>query len=68
MSQSDTAVDEEDGKTRQGKEPVENRPAIRCQVDECQASEEKLDNDHPEGTALLVNVGQKLGTHTCVSS
>ncbi len=63
MSEGNAAVDEENGKTRQGEEPVENISAVRRQVDESQASEEELKNDRGDGTALLVNVGQKLGTH-----
>ena len=65
VSDSDSAVDEDDGETRQGKEPVEDVTAVVCQVDECQATEEELDDDHPDGTTLLVDLGHELGCHAC---
>lgn len=68
MSQSDTAVDEEDSKTRQRQEPSEDRSAIRRQINKCQAAEEKLENDHRHWTAFPVDVGQKFRSHACIRS
>jgi hypothetical protein len=68
MSQSDTAVDEEDGKTRQGQEPIEDHSAFGRQVDKCQAAEEKLENDDSHRTAFPVDVGQEIRSHACIRS
>ena len=68
MRQSDTAVDKEDRKTRQWKEPSEDRSAIRRQVNKCQAAEEKLESDHRHRTAFLVDVGQEIRSHACMPS
>jgi hypothetical protein len=46
VGDSDSTVDEDDGETRQGKEPVEDITTVVCQVDECQATEEELNDDH----------------------
>lgn len=65
VSKADSAVDEDDGKTRQGQEPVEDVAAVVCQVDECQAAEEELNDDHGDRAALLVDLGHELGCHAC---
>ena len=66
MSQSNTAIDKKNGKTRQCQEPIENIPAVRRQVDEGQASKEQLKEDNSKGASFLVNVSENLGTHACV--
>lgn len=63
MGKTDTAVDEENGKTGQGEEPVENVSATWCQVDECKTSEEQLDDNDVDGTALLVDVRHEFRCH-----
>lgn len=67
MGETDTAVDEENGKTGQRQEPVENIATILCQVDECEAAEQKLHDDHIDGAALLVDLGEELGCHACAA-
>jgi hypothetical protein len=57
MSYSNTAVDEEDRKTRQREKPIKDHSALRRQVNICQAAEEKLENDHRQGTSLFVDIG-----------
>lgn len=68
MSQRNTAINEEDGKTRQRQEPVENISTVWRQVDESEASEEELKDDHRNRATLSVNVSEQLGTHACAQS
>jgi hypothetical protein len=67
VSKTDSTVDEDDGKTRQGQKPVEDRAAVVSQVDEGQAAEKKLQNDHGNRATLLVDLGQELGCHAWFS-
>jgi len=67
VGKTDTAVNEENGKTRQRKEPVEDLVTVVGQVDECEAAEEKLHNDYVDGATLLVNLGEELGGHACIT-
>lgn len=64
MGQTDAAVDEQNRKTRQRQEPIKDISAIWCQVNERKTSEEELNDDDVDGTALLVNIGHELGSHT----
>lgn len=68
MGDSDTTVDEDDGETGQGEEPVEDVTTVVCQIDECQAAEEELDDDHGDGATLLVDLGHELGCHACFNN
>jgi hypothetical protein len=63
MSESNTAVDEEDGKTGQRQEPREDISTALCQVHKSQASKKKLQKDDTERATLLVNIREELGTH-----
>ena len=63
MGETDTAVDEENRKTGQGEEPVEDVSTTWCQVDECKTSEEQLNDNDVDGTSLLVDVRHELRSH-----
>jgi hypothetical protein len=65
VGKADTAVDEENGKTRQGEKPVEDHIAVLSQVDECEAAEQELHDNDIDGATLLVDLGQELGCHAC---
>jgi hypothetical protein len=65
VGEADTGVDEENGKTGQGEEPVEDHTSALCQVDESQATEQQLQDDHVDGAAFLVDLSQELGSHAC---
>lgn len=63
MSKTDSAVDEENRKTRQGQEPVKDVSATWCQVDECKTSEEQLDDNNVDRTSLLIDVCHEFRGH-----
>jgi hypothetical protein len=65
VGKTDTTVDEENGKTRKREKPVENLTTALGQVDECEAAEQELQDDHVDGAALLVDLGEELGCHAC---
>jgi hypothetical protein len=65
VGKTDTTVDEENGKTGQGEKPIENYAAVLCQVDERQATEQQLQDDHVDGATLLVDLSQEFGGHAC---
>jgi hypothetical protein len=65
MGKANTAVDEENGETRQGKEPVEDISTVFGQVDECKTSEEQLEDDDVDGATLLVDICEEFGSHAC---
>lgn len=66
MGYRNTAEDEERGETGEGEQPGKDVSAtILVQVDEGQASEEKLQDRDGDGSAFFVDVGKQLGTHSC---
>lgn len=66
MGETDAAVDEKNGETGEGEEPVEDHAAALSQVDESQAAEQELHDDHVDGATLLVDLGKELGCHACI--
>lgn len=64
VSDTDATVNEQDRKARQRQKPSENGSTIVCQVDEGQAAEQELQDDHGDGAAFLIDLGQKCGCHT----
>jgi hypothetical protein len=65
VGKTDTGVDEENGKTGQGEEPIEDHASALCQIDERQATEQQLQDDHVDGATLLVDLSQEFGGHAC---
>ena len=70
VGDEDGAPDEEIRNTGQGQKPVEELcPGVRCLVDIGQQSECQLDDDAPERTAFLIDVGEEPRGHaTCGKS
>ena len=64
VSNTDTAVDEQDGETGKGEEPVENSTTIRSQIDESKATEQELDDNNGHRTTLLVDICEQFRSHT----
>lgn len=67
MGKTNTTVDEENGKTGQREEPVENLATALRQVDECEASKQELQDNDVDGATLLVDLGQELRSHACAA-
>jgi len=67
VGEADTTVDEENGKTRQRQKPAENITTVFSQVDECEAAKQELHDNNVDGAALLVDLGEELGSHACVA-
>jgi len=67
MGKTNSAVNEENRKTGQRQEPVENGTTVVGQVDECETTKEKLKNNDIERTTLLVNVSQELRSHAWIN-
>ena len=65
VGKTNTAVDEENGKTGKGEKPVENHVTVLSQVDECEAAEQELHDNDVDGATLLVDLGQEFGSHAC---
>lgn len=68
MSDSNAAEDEQDCNAGQRQQPGEDCSAVRRKVDVCQQSEKKLDNNHDDGTTLLIDVSGEFRTHACWSN
>lgn len=66
MSQADGAPDEEVGETGEGEEPAEDSAAVGRLSDEGEETKGDLDQDTPDGTALLVDVGEEARSHTAL--
>lgn len=64
MGKTDTAPDEEVGKTGERQEPGEKGSAGGGFVDESEETKYKLDNDTPERATFAVNVHEEFGAHT----
>lgn len=64
VAETYTGPHEEIRETRKGEQPVEDLGTHFRLVDERQETESDLQDDTPDGTALLVNVGECLGGHS----
>jgi hypothetical protein len=63
VSDSNAAENEQDCDAGQRQQPGEDCSAVRRKVNVCQQSEKKLDNDHDDGTTLLIDISCELRTH-----
>lgn len=61
MSETDSAPDEEEGKTRKSKKPVEDGAALGRLSDVGQKTEGKLNDNTVDGSSLAIDVVQELG-------
>lgn len=58
---------EEAGQTGERKEPREDGASLLCLVDVSNQTQGKGKGDHVDRTALLVNLGSDLGTHSLLT-
>ena len=63
VRQADTAPDEEVGEAGQGEQPGKDSRAGRGLANEGQETEGDLDQNAPDGSALLVDVLEEVGAH-----
>lgn len=64
MGKTDTAPDEEVGKTGERQEPGEEVRASGGFVDKREKAKDELDNDTPKRATSAVNVHEEFGAHT----
>lgn len=64
MGKTDTAPDEEVGKTGESQEPGEEVRTSGGFIDEGEEAKDELDNDTPERATFAVNVHEEFRTHT----
>jgi hypothetical protein len=67
VGKTDTTVNEQNRKTGKREKPVEDVATILSQIHKGEAAEQKLQDDHIDGTALFVDLGEEVGCHTCVA-
>jgi hypothetical protein len=64
VAQADGSPDEEVGEAGQGQEPAEDGGAFISQANVSKEAKCELDDDTPDRTACLVDVGQEARSHT----
>lgn len=64
VAETDTGPHEEIRETRKGEQPVEYLGTHLRLVNEREETEKDLEDDTPDGTTLLVDVGECLGAHS----